>query len=441
MAKIVHKNVFISISVLLSLSGCAAINHYFNAEQTAAPVDSLALNQTYYVVQSGDSLYFVSQHFNVTERTLILWNSLKPPYQLHAGEKIRVGPLPGEKVWRVEQKEEAYTYGGVQQNVKQTAVKEEAISGASASASNSDIPVIDAAAAPKLYHTGDAKSLVSQSGEKVDQNQLAPQYASKSHDDLQGSTHPKARVTTPKAHNGFYVVQSGDNLSSIAYQQGASLSDVEQWNSIHDPSLIYVGQKLRLTPPAHDLKQAQKGTSDSGKSKLTQTGKTESSKTHDKTQPVKKELTDKPLVQKQVIRQESSKATPSNKQGLPQGKQVGGISWVWPLHIQGVYATKNIDKERLIEAPSNTPVYAAAKGKIIYAGVGMGGYGKMAIISHQDGYISAYNNLNSLDVKESQEVAAGNLVGKVGKYSGVSALGFEVRQNGQVQKLSSFYRF
>ena len=83
--------------ISLVLTGCTTISRFFALEQTQAPIQNISTKITYYKVQQGDSLYDLSRRFNVTERTLILWNHLQAPYLLSPGQTIRVSPLPGEK--------------------------------------------------------------------------------------------------------------------------------------------------------------------------------------------------------------------------------------------------------------------------------------------------------------------------------------------------------
>ena len=44
----------------------------------------------------------------------------------------------------------------------------------------------------------------------------------------------------------YYTVQSGDCLSVIAQKYGTTVSQLQSWNGIDNPDLIYAGQKLRV---------------------------------------------------------------------------------------------------------------------------------------------------------------------------------------------------
>ena len=43
-----------------------------------------------------------------------------------------------------------------------------------------------------------------------------------------------------------YTVQSGNTLSGIAYKYGVTVSQLQQWNNISNPNVLYVGQTLRI---------------------------------------------------------------------------------------------------------------------------------------------------------------------------------------------------
>ena len=51
----------------------------------------------------------------------------------------------------------------------------------------------------------------------------------------------------------IYVVQAGDTLYSIAFQNGLDYMEVAQQNGLKDPTAIQVGQKLRLIIPAEEV--------------------------------------------------------------------------------------------------------------------------------------------------------------------------------------------
>ena len=81
--------------------------------------------------------------------------------------------------------------------------------------------------------------------------------------------------------------------------------------------------------------------------------------------------------------------------------------------------------------PGGTPIQSAKDGKVVFAGDG-GGFGNLVVVQHADSTYTMYAHCQSMNVKQGQEVKAGDVVGKVGT-TGTSTgdhLHFEVRQGG-----------
>ncbi|MEL6706991.1 MAG: M23 family metallopeptidase [Pseudomonadota bacterium] len=80
--------------------------------------------------------------------------------------------------------------------------------------------------------------------------------------------------------------------------------------------------------------------------------------------------------------------------------------------------------------PIGSPIYAAAPGKVVYAGW-RGGYGRLVEILHDNGLKTRYAHLRRIDAKVGDSVEAGETIGGLGS-SGRSTgphLHFEVRIN------------
>jgi murein DD-endopeptidase MepM/ murein hydrolase activator NlpD len=84
-----------------------------------------------------------------------------------------------------------------------------------------------------------------------------------------------------------------------------------------------------------------------------------------------------------------------------------------------------------ISAPTNTPIFAAAKGRVLRAGW-IVGYGLAVEIDHGYGFSTLYGHASALIAQPGEEVLRGELIARVGS-TGISTsshLHYEVRVNG-----------
>jgi len=80
------------------------------------------------------------------------------------------------------------------------------------------------------------------------------------------------------------------------------------------------------------------------------------------------------------------------------------------------------------------PVVAIAKGKVLYSGNAIAGYGNLILIQHEHHVISVYGNNYSNYAKEGQTIQAGELIAAAGETQGHTAnLYFEIRFRGKAE--------
>jgi murein DD-endopeptidase MepM/ murein hydrolase activator NlpD len=124
--------------------------------------------------------------------------------------------------------------------------------------------------------------------------------------------------------------------------------------------------------------------------------------------------------------------------GIAQDRSAGAPGaqdrFRWPLRGSILKGFKSGENDGIdIAAPVGEPVHAAAGGVCIYAGDEMKTYGKLALIRHADGFITAYADNSELLVKEGDEVKRGQIIAKSGDSGDVSSsrLHFELRKDGK----------
>ena len=70
-------------------------------------------------------------------------------------------------------------------------------------------------------------------------------------------------------------------------------------------------------------------------------------------------------------------------------------------------------------APPNTPVLAAERGVVVYAGAEMRGYGRVVLVLHPNGWVTTYAHNNELLVVPGERVARGQVIALLGN-TGIS---------------------
>jgi len=86
-----------------------------------------------------------------------------------------------------------------------------------------------------------------------------------------------------------------------------------------------------------------------------------------------------------------------------------------------------------ILAPDGTDVHASEYGLVLYAGDGLRGYGNVIVLDHGEGITTLYAHLKDFRVKSGDAVAAGQVIGAVGRTGNAttSHLHFELRLEDQ----------
>jgi len=302
------------------------------------------------------------------------------------------------------------------------------------------------------------------------------------------STAAAARpAAEPDWRPSTYTVKRGDTLYAIALDHGLDYRDLAAWNNIENLNLIRVGQVLRLaapgepspagaangvataplrTPPpvvpADDRPGAPAVAGAAAGATASSPGAAAAGRGAEglKTQPklVKEPYSEQALREAQraavapepppvVARAEPTPAEPrpapsagattppaAETKPAPADDASEKIDWVWPTAgkvIAGFSETANL-KGIDIAGKAGQAVVASAPGKVVYAGTGLRGYGKLIIVKHNATYLSAYAHNREILVKEGQAVTRGQKIAEMGDTdaSGVK-LHFEIRRLGK----------
>ncbi len=81
-------------------------------------------------------------------------------------------------------------------------------------------------------------------------------------------------------------------------------------------------------------------------------------------------------------------------------------------------------------APSGTPIRAAGRGVVVFAGWNTGGYGKLVVIAHRLGFATWYAHMSRISVSTGRAVTGGTILGRVGATGHATGphVHFEVRR-------------
>jgi lipoprotein NlpD len=205
-----------------------------------------------------------------------------------------------------------------------------------------------------------------------------------------------------------YTVKPGDPLMRIALESGQAWRDIARWNGIENVNVIEVGQVLRVLPP-------------SGEAVATKPVTTPKIET--------KPLDSKPVAAAPAASGNASGVAPA----VPSRDNDDDVQWAWPA--AGPVATpfdEARNKGLAITGKAGDPVYAAADGRVVYAGSGLRGYGNLVIVKHNATYLTAYAHNQTLLVKEDQVVRKGQKIAEMGSSDAERVqLHFEVRRQGK----------
>ena len=229
-----------------------------------------------------------------------------------------------------------------------------------------------------------------------------------------------------------YTVKKGDTIFSISLKCGFDYKQVALVNDIEKPYKISPGEIIRfdllrnkdekaLTEPENSSIKTE-GLSESNELK-------EATKTQeDYREPIK---IDEPKATKEVYSQKAIKKT---KEIVAENQKKLATKYIWPTEGKVIeqFNLQEGKKGISISGELGQEIKSIAKGKVIYAGEELKGFGKLIIIKHEDNILSVYGHNRELLVTEGQKVDAGEIISTMGNTGTDKVkLHFEIRKNGQ----------
>lgn len=211
-----------------------------------------------------------------------------------------------------------------------------------------------------------------------------------------------------------YRIKKGDTLFSIAWVHGVDQNALAEWNHISPPYLIYPGQILRLTAPK---KNAVRQSQQAAKAGASSSASRRNQPTTAPVKTIKRSVPDAP-----------------KSKNIQTATERVKLYWSWPTKgkVRNRFLPSDPSRKGVdIAGRSGQAIYAAESGKVVYAGSGLVGYGRLVIIKHNKNYLSAYGYNRKILVKEGDQVSKGFQIAEMGNSGQNGAvLHFEIRRNG-----------
>jgi lipoprotein NlpD len=225
-----------------------------------------------------------------------------------------------------------------------------------------------------------------------------------------------------------YKVKDGETLFSISLMCGFNYQDVAKANGLAKPYKVRKGDfirfdLLRQTKPV-EIEQPM------------QNNEVETIPLDQQDFIIEEPgiITPIQIKEPKVIREIYSSKTLKKANKIVATRKQLSDKWISPADgkLISTFDMLNGKKGIEIQGEWGQEIRAVTKGKIIYAGEDLKGYGKLVILKHNDGILTIYGSQNQILVTENQVVNAGQTIGTMGSSATEEIkLIFEVRDGGK----------
>ena len=231
----------------------------------------------------------------------------------------------------------------------------------------------------------------------------------------------------------------------MALDTGQNWRDLAAWNHLDNPNLIEVGQVLRVVSPSVDaaaVAAAPAAAATNGNAlpaaKPVTSSKVEARSLDAKPLPAAAAGSSTASAASSAAKPASgtAEATAPAAAAAPVAaadRDADEPAWQWPATGPVLGSFEDGKRKGLVlGGKAGDPVFAAADGRVVYAGSGLRGYGNLIIVKHNAQYLTAYAHNQTLLVKEDQAVRKGQKIAEMGSTDADRVqLHFEVRKQGK----------
>lgn len=213
----------------------------------------------------------------------------------------------------------------------------------------------------------------------------------------------------PIPATGIHRVIHGETLYEIAWRYGLDYRELARINHLTSPYILYTGKIIILRE--HRASRIAKINN--------------SPIIRENAKPMRLSVLPKPSVTHQLELPPSDIHSP----------------WVWPAQGKIINYYSAMNKGINIAGKEGSPIYASARGKVVYCGDGLKAYGNLIILKHNSLYLSAYAHNRRMLVHEGDWVMKGQKIAEMGNTgSNKIKLHFEIRRAGKPINPLSLYK-
>jgi len=267
-----------------------------------------------------------------------------------------------------------------------------------------------------------------------------------------------AALTVCTVEEAYYTVKAGDTFNAIAYSLDMTPAELSGLNMDVNINKLMVGQQLKIqqavpflsvinytnetyeeaiSSPVEYIETADLYV---GSTKVKEQGEDGLALVNADVVYINGEEASREVLYYETL--EEATTTYMYTGTTPRPKTASNGYYVWPLTVRGTITSKYGSRYIFgsyswhsgvdIGAARGTNILAADGGKVTFAGT-RGTYGKLVIITHDDGSQTYYAHCSSLLVKAGDKVYQGQTIAKVGSTgrSTGNHLHFEIRINGK----------
>lgn len=399
-----------------------------------------AVEMQTYTVKAGDTIYSLSRRFNTTPAAIREANKMDASAMLETGMLVMIPGGSGRLPESADKLGNGLPFGA-------TLSASAPVDAAKPAASQVVDPyTVEPAAGPAEPKKGDV--LKGPSGQRyrmLNENKaLAP------------AVETAAAVPAVQTH----TVQPGETIYRIAKMYDSSVIDIMAANDFSQPQDLKSGTQVKVptqakasvavaaasTPAAPAAGTGGRPASESAldETRRLMRGDEEAAATKPQAEaaPAAEPAQEVAVAEEVVVRKVAEVAeAPKNsvKRGTIDSTAARTRGLAWPVNTGDVVkkfgeAGNGVSNTGInIVVPANTPVVAADAGKVLYADSGLKAYGRLVLIRHDNGMVTAYAHNNSLLVDKGDTVKKGQVVALSGNSGNVDKpqLHFEIRRNAQ----------